>query len=46
MVLNTLLLLDIYNVLTIHGLVLSENLPSSVLELNNFWRTTCYNIGI
>ncbi|ELT91929.1 hypothetical protein CAPTEDRAFT_216457 [Capitella teleta] len=37
-------LCDIYNALTIHGLITSE-LPSSVLSIQLFWKTTAYNIG-
>jgi len=38
--------LNIYNSLTIHSLALCDNgIPSSVLEINNFWRRTAYNIG-
>ncbi len=35
---------DIYNCLTIHGLASAEKLPSSVLELHEFWKLTCYSI--
>ena len=31
--------------MTIHGLVASPTLPSSVLEVEGFWRNTCYNIA-
>lgn len=34
-----------YNALTIHGLAVGEQLPSSVLEVAGFWSVTCYNIG-
>ena len=34
-----------YNALTIHGLAVCEELPSSVLEVADFWSVTCYNIG-
>lgn len=37
--------INVYNALTIHGLAAREQLPSSVLDVANFWRTTCYNIG-
>jgi len=38
--------LNIYNSLTIHGLAMCESgLPNSVLEIENFWRRTSYNIG-
>ena len=37
---------DIYNSLTIHGLSACDTgVPKSVLEINNFWRKTSYNIG-
>ena len=34
-----------YNALTIHGLAVLEQLPSSVLDVVDFWSRTCYNIG-
>ena len=34
-----------YNALTIHGLAVREQLPSSVLDVADFWSGTCYNIG-
>ncbi|XP_073234466.1 uncharacterized protein [Porites lutea] len=38
--------LNIYNSLTIHGLAACDTgVPKSVLEINNFWRKTSYNIG-
>ncbi|XP_011403572.1 PREDICTED: uncharacterized protein LOC105312537 [Amphimedon queenslandica] len=37
--------INVYNSLTIHGLVDADVLPSSVLEMKGFWRNTCYNIG-
>eukprot|EP00058_Branchiostoma_floridae_P010837 XP_002596325.1 hypothetical protein BRAFLDRAFT_76126 [Branchiostoma floridae] len=36
---------DIYNALNIHGLVQCKQLPSSVLDVRQFWKTTAYNIG-
>lgn len=36
---------DIYNALTVHGLITATPLPSSVLELDHFWAHTAYNIG-
>ena len=37
---------DVYNALTIHALVMCDSvLPSSVLELQSFWRTNAYSIG-
>ena len=36
---------DIYNSLTIHGLAASEELPSSVLGVEQFWQKTAYDIG-
>lgn len=36
---------DIYNALTIHGLVERSVLPESVLKVQQFWKTTGYNIG-
>jgi len=38
-------LLDIYNALTIHGLVEQSKLPESVLKVQQFWKVTAYNIG-
>lgn len=35
---------DIYNSLTIHG-ICEQALPSSVLGVKDFWKTTAYNIG-
>ena len=45
LILLLLLSLDVYNSLTIHGLVDTDVLPSSVLEMSGFWRNNCYNIG-
>ena len=36
---------DVYNALTVHGLARADPLPSSVLELDQFWARTAYNIG-
>jgi hypothetical protein len=36
---------DIYNVLTIHGIVALNELPKSILDLNQFWKVTSYKIG-
>ncbi len=36
---------DIYNMLTIHGIVSLNELPKSVLDLNQFSKTTSYKIG-
>lgn len=44
MLLN-LILSDIYNCLTIHGLASAEQLPASVLELSEFWKCTAYSIN-
>lgn len=41
----TPVLSDIYNALTIHGLAVCDTLPSSVLDISNFWRQTAYSIG-
>ena len=35
---------DIYNALTIHGLVEREKLPSSVIDVQLYWKTTAYKI--
>ncbi|XP_064384202.1 uncharacterized protein LOC135333215 [Halichondria panicea] len=37
--------INIYNSLTIHGLAASEELPSSVLGVEQFWQKTAYDIG-
>ncbi|XP_065192148.1 uncharacterized protein LOC135823229 [Sycon ciliatum] len=37
--------LNVYNALTVHGLANMESLPSSVLEAQDFWSRTCYDIG-
>ena len=34
-----------YNALTIHGLAMADQLPSSVLDIAHFWQVTAYNIG-
>ena len=36
---------DIYNALTIHGLAERQTLPSSVLDIQQFWKITAYQIG-
>ena len=36
---------DIYNSLTIHGLAHLTELPDSVLSVQQFWKTTGYNIA-
>ncbi len=36
---------DVYNALTIHGLLEAEQVPGSVLQVNRFWQDTAYNIG-
>ncbi|KAL3841343.1 hypothetical protein ACJMK2_019502 [Sinanodonta woodiana] len=37
--------INIYNALTIHGLVEQDELPSSVLQIQQFWKRTGYKIG-
>ncbi|XP_045176932.2 uncharacterized protein LOC123537321 [Mercenaria mercenaria] len=37
--------INIYNALTIHGLVEQSTLPQSVLKVQHFWVSTGYNIG-
>ncbi|XP_061182675.1 uncharacterized protein LOC133191032 [Saccostrea echinata] len=37
--------INLYNALTIHGLAEQESLPSSVLDIQQFWKTTAYNVG-
>ncbi|CAF0838073.1 unnamed protein product [Rotaria sp. Silwood1] len=39
------LFINLYNVLTIHGIVLLNEMPKSVLDLNQYWKTTSYKIG-
>ena len=36
---------DIYNALTVHGLMALPSVPSSVLEVQDFWKKTSYRIG-
>ena len=38
-------LADLFNILTIHGIAAVDELPKSVLDLNQFWRTTSYKVG-
>ena len=42
---NQLYYTDVYNALTIHGLAVADQLPSSVLDIAHFWQVTAYNIG-
>ena len=35
---------DIYNALTIHG-ICEQGVPTSVLGVKSFWKSTAYNIG-
>ena len=42
---GSLTLSDLYNALTIHGLAEQATLPSSVLDIQQFWKTTGYNVG-
>ncbi|KAK7099106.1 hypothetical protein V1264_003295 [Littorina saxatilis] len=37
--------INIYNALTIHGLVEQDKLPDSVLKIQHFFKTTAYNVG-
>lgn len=39
------LIADLYNALTIHGIVQLSNFPKSVLDLNQFWKTTAYKVS-
>ena len=39
------ILSDVYNALTIHGLATTGQLPKSVLDVSNFWKSTSYSIG-
>lgn len=36
---------DLYNILTIHGIVSLTEKPKSILDLNQFSKTTSYKIG-
>ena len=36
---------DLYNALTIHGLARQETLPDSVLNIQQFWKKTSYNVA-
>lgn len=31
--------------MTMHGLTEMDKLPTSILEVENFWQKTCYNVG-
>ena len=42
---NQLYHTDVYNALTIHGLAVADQLPTSVLDIAHFWQVTAYNIG-
>ena len=35
----------IYNALTLHGLTERDELPASVLDIQQFWKITAYQIG-
>ncbi|XP_041367842.1 uncharacterized protein LOC121382326 [Gigantopelta aegis] len=37
--------INTYNALTIHGLAEQQTIPDSVLRIQQFWKTTGYNIG-
>lgn len=37
--------INVYNALTIHGLSVADQLPTSVLDIAKFWRSTAYDIG-
>ncbi|XP_067933692.1 uncharacterized protein [Watersipora subatra] len=37
--------INVYNTLTIHGIVSMAELPDSVLKVQKFWEITCYQIG-
>ncbi|XP_074660779.1 uncharacterized protein LOC141913203 [Tubulanus polymorphus] len=37
--------LNVYNALTIHGLLNCASIPRSVLDIRQFWKTTKYDIG-
>ncbi|XP_071505361.1 uncharacterized protein [Diadema antillarum] len=37
--------INVYNALTVHALAVREKLPSSVLEIENFWQTSAYIIA-
>ncbi|CAH1787699.1 unnamed protein product [Owenia fusiformis] len=37
--------INIYNALTIHGLIDCDTMPCSVLDVQQFWKNTAYNIG-
>ncbi|CAF1256755.1 unnamed protein product [Rotaria magnacalcarata] len=37
--------INLYNILTIHGIASVNDLPKSVLDLNQFWKTTSYKVG-
>ncbi|CAF1657537.1 unnamed protein product [Adineta ricciae] len=37
--------INLFNILTIHGIASVNELPKSVLDLNQFWKTTSYKVG-
>lgn len=37
--------INVYNTLTLHGVLSVDPLPDSVLKVKKFWNTTCYRIG-
>lgn len=37
--------INLYNALTIHGIAKLNEYPKSVLDLNQFWKTTSYQVG-
>lgn len=37
--------INLYNALTIHGLARQETLPDSVLNIQQFWKKTSYNVA-
>lgn len=43
--LTIMLSVDVYNTLTIHGILSMDELPDSVLKVRQFWKNTCYNIA-
>ena len=36
---------DLYNILTIHGITASNEIPKSILDLNQFSKTVSYKVG-
>lgn len=36
---------DLYNILAVHGIAASNEIPKSILDLNQFSKTVSYKVG-